>query len=58
MKWKYTVGFVLLALTCMLGVQAKAETDQQYIVYLKQRTSLFSASSEDIGKRYTVMDRV
>ncbi|MDO4803130.1 MAG: S8 family serine peptidase, partial [Prevotellaceae bacterium] len=56
MKWKYTAGFVLLALTCMLGVQAKAESDQQYIVYLKQRTSLFSVDSEEQGKRYTVMD--
>lgn len=56
MKWKYSVGFILLALTCMLGVQVKAESDGQYIVYLKQRVSLFSVASEDLGKRYTVMD--
>ena len=56
MQWKYSVGFVLLVFTCMLGVQAKAESEQQYIVYLKQRASLFSVASEDLGKRYTVMD--
>ena len=55
MKWKYLLGFVILALTCMLGVQATAESNGQYIVYLKQRASFSSKSSEDLGRRYTVM---
>lgn len=48
MKFKYIFGIVLLFLTFTLS--AKAESEQKYIVYLKQSTKL------DCEKPYTVMN--
>jgi len=48
MKFKYMAGIVLLFLTFTLG--AKAESEQKYIVYLKQR------AVSDCQKPYIVMD--
>ena len=55
MKLKCIIFSFCLILSCFIGIETRADSEQ-YIVYLKQRNSSFSKSGESYGKRYEVVD--
>ena len=56
MRWKCLLCSACLILACLIGAEARADSEQ-YIVYLKQKNTLYSKTGEDCGKRYEVVDK-